>query len=367
MSTGKYQKDGVDPVGEGTYGTVWKGVNRENSAEVAMKKVVIRHPKEGLPTTAIREIRALRTLQSHPNVVKMYDVYSEMPGSNGSPGDVYLIFEYAPHDLTGFMAYRKKLKLTEIKCLTAQLLEGLDYCHSLLVMHRDLKPSNILLTNDGTLKLCDFGLCRLVKEAEPGAYTTRVITLWYRPPELLLGCQKYDFSVDIWSAGCIVGEMLFTVPLFPDSAEVQVLKKIRNRLTAFNADDWPSSMRKHQHWEKFWQQINRPVAPGENRDLYGDLKVKHGSLCVDFLKSFIHLDPAERKDTGTLLNHEFLDEEPLACGKKEMKMPPEGTNMKELGIKRKAEEAGHGGKQRAPKRHADEGRLEPSPKRPRAP
>eukprot|EP00435_Cladocopium_sp_Y103_P064098 s444_g25.t1 len=97
--TGEYQKQG-EAVGEGTYGTVWKGIRCADNAEVAMKKVILRHQKEGFPSTAIREIRALRALHNHPNVVKLHDVYTEMPGTNGV-GDAYLIFEYVQHDLTG--------------------------------------------------------------------------------------------------------------------------------------------------------------------------------------------------------------------------------------------------------------------------
>eukprot|EP00438_Fugacium_kawagutii_P031394 Skav217524 [mRNA] locus=scaffold4186:31699:35204:+ [translate_table: standard] len=93
MSTVEYQKQG-EAVGEGTYGTVWKGVRRHDNREIAMKKVLLKHQREGFPTTAIREIRALRKLADHPNIVSMYDVYTEMQGNNGNGvGDVYLIFE----------------------------------------------------------------------------------------------------------------------------------------------------------------------------------------------------------------------------------------------------------------------------------
>ena len=183
MSTGKYEKIG-EAIGDGSYGTVWKGIDQETSRQVAMKQVKIPNEMrtEGIPTTTIREIRALRAL-THPNIVKMHEVYTEGPGSEGSPDDIYLIFEYAPQDLAGLMFQKKNqkknLELAEIQSFSRQIPAGLGHCHACRIIHRDLKPANILLFGDGTLKLCDFGLCRIVKELEPQPYTAEVITIWY--------------------------------------------------------------------------------------------------------------------------------------------------------------------------------------------
>merc|ERR550514_2385190 len=158
-----------------------------------MKQIIIRNERDGFPVTAIREIRALKRL-CHPNIVSLVDVCADPPVGSTGPGVVYLVFEYSPHDLTGLLAYRKqRLKLTEIKCLLQQLANALDFCHMNGIMHRDLKPSNILVTSKGELKLCDFGLSRSFQGV--GNYSTRVITLWYRPPELLLNTKYYDQSV----------------------------------------------------------------------------------------------------------------------------------------------------------------------------
>ncbi|CAJ1351557.1 unnamed protein product [Effrenium voratum] len=366
----RYEKLGA-PVGEGTYGTVWKGVSATTQDEVAMKKVVIRHEKEGFPTTAIREIRALRKL-SHPNVVRLVDVYTEMPGANGSIGDTYLIFEYAPHDLTGYVAYRKKLKLAEVKCVGKQLAEALDFCHLNRVMHRDLKPSNILLTHRGELKLCDFGLSRDFVERTPQSYSVRVITLWYRPPELLLGSGKYDPSVDVWSAGCIIGELLVQGPLFPDSSEVQVFKRIRMRFAAHKEEQWPQSIRKLPHWDKFWPQTSRNIN-FDQKDVFRDLAVKHGQTAVDVLKATLHLDPSQRIDSAGLVQHPFFESEPLPCKPSDLKMPADQRTLKELDVKRRREKAEEEvraereqAKQMQKRNHLDGGRVgEPSPKRQR--
>lgn len=143
-------------------------------------------------------MRLLQRLH-HPNIVGLYEIMLQAP-------NIYLVFEYMDHDLTGLNgnpAYQ--LELTHVKCLTQQFLRGLGHMHSMGILHRDLKGSNLLIDRQGLLKIADFGLARL-DESTGGPslrrdYTNRVITLWYRPPELLLGSTDYGAEVDIWSAG----------------------------------------------------------------------------------------------------------------------------------------------------------------------
>ena len=122
-----------------------------------------------------------------------------------------MVFEYMDHDLTGILTHPTLvLKPNHIKCLILQMLKGLSYLHSKKIIHRDLKGSNLLLNARGELKLADFGLARYLHQGTGAAlsakmrhmdYTNRVITLWYRPPELLLGATKYGYEIDLWSAG----------------------------------------------------------------------------------------------------------------------------------------------------------------------
>jgi CTD kinase subunit alpha len=113
-----------------------------------------------------------------------------------------MVLEYMDHDLTGLLAHPEiTFTLGNLKSLNHQMLSGLAYLHDQGILHRDLKGSNILLNASGELKLADFGLARLYSKKRKADYTNRVITLWYRGPELLLGETSYGAEVDMWSAG----------------------------------------------------------------------------------------------------------------------------------------------------------------------
>ena len=104
-----------------------------------------------------------------------------------------------------------------------QLLRGLDHCHSHGVLHRDIKGSNLLIDNNGILKIADFGLASFYDPARVQPLTSRVVTLWYRPPELLLGATYYGMAVDLWSTGCILAELYAGKPIMPGRTEVALL------------------------------------------------------------------------------------------------------------------------------------------------
>lgn len=108
----------------------------------------------------------------------------------------------------------------QIKCYMQQLLWGLEHCHSRGVLHRDIKGSNLLISNDGVLKIADFGLANFYEPCQSQPLTSRVVTLWYRPPELLLGATEYGPAIDLWSAGCILAELNAGKPIMPGRTEV---------------------------------------------------------------------------------------------------------------------------------------------------
>jgi serine/threonine protein kinase len=163
-------------------------------------------------------------------------------GASSTSGFIYLVFEYIEHDLSGLLDQKVPLSLPVIRCLTKQLLSALVYLHEQNICHRDLKCSNLLVTNGLHLKLADFGLARELTEGngmQETKYTTNVITIWYRPPELLLGSTKYSFPVDMWSVGCIVLELLLSKAPFPGRSEMDQLKLIFEVCGTPTSENWP--------------------------------------------------------------------------------------------------------------------------------
>ncbi|MES1902492.1 MAG: hypothetical protein MHPSP_001305, partial [Paramarteilia canceri] len=241
-------------IGEGTYGMVYKALDIPNDKVVAIKKVRTDSEKDGLSIFVVREIKILKQL-SHQNVISLIDVLVDNIQKN-EPTElqpsIYLVFEYMEHDLMGLLEFYKKkntnLEDNQICFLMKQLLEGVAYCHHKGFMHRDLKCSNILVDKKGIIKLADFGLGRPYQKpnklqnkskTSQRPYTNKVITLWYRPPELLLGAEHYTPAVDVWSLGCILGEMFFLRPLFSANSEVGMLDVIFKTCGTPNPENWP--------------------------------------------------------------------------------------------------------------------------------
>ncbi|KAH1149210.1 hypothetical protein GLYMA_16G001502v4 [Glycine max] len=165
-----------------------------------------------------REIIVLRRFD-HPNVVRLEGMITSRVSVS-----LYLIFEYMDHDLAGLAAI-PSIKFTEapIKCYMQQFLHGVEHCHSRGVMHPDIKGSNLLLDSNGYLKIGDFRLATLFQPSNRKPLTSRVVTLWYRPPELLLGATDYGVTVDLWSVGCILAELFVGKPIMPGRTEVEQL------------------------------------------------------------------------------------------------------------------------------------------------
>eukprot|EP01062_Namystynia_karyoxenos_P025406 TRINITY_DN1999_c0_g2_i1.p2 TRINITY_DN1999_c0_g2~~TRINITY_DN1999_c0_g2_i1.p2 ORF type:complete len:363 (+),score=140.34 TRINITY_DN1999_c0_g2_i1:116-1090(+) len=226
-----HQYHALEKIGEGTYGVVYKAKDKRDGTLVALKKIRLEHEDEGVPSTAIREMAVLRDLE-HPNIVRLMDVVS-------SQNKLTLIFEYLDMDLKQLLDRRRAgIADEQLKSFLFQILNGLHACHCHRLVHRDMKPQNILVTHDAqTLKLADFGLARAVI-MPMRTYTHEVVTLWYRPPEILLGEPHYLSSVDIWSVGCIFGEMAQKVALFPGDSEIDTLLRIFRLLGTPGEDEW---------------------------------------------------------------------------------------------------------------------------------
>merc|ERR1719183_2969730 len=178
-----------------------------------MKQMKLDAQEEGVPSTAIREIALLKEL-SHPNVVKLLDVFCK-------PNKLVLVFEFLENDLKKYMkALNGRLTPSTVKNFAFQLCRGIEFCHASRILHRDLKPQNLLIDQRLRLKIADFGLARAFTLPVP-KYTHEVVTVWYRPPEILLGATLYSVPVDLWSIGCVLGEMATGQPLFAGGTDRQ--------------------------------------------------------------------------------------------------------------------------------------------------
>uniref|UniRef100_A0A0X3PDZ0 cyclin-dependent kinase n=2 Tax=Schistocephalus solidus TaxID=70667 RepID=A0A0X3PDZ0_SCHSO len=218
----------IKKIGSGSYSTVYVA-RTLNGQTVALKELKINN-EEGFPSTSMREISILREL-NHENVVKLLDVVN-------TKGCATLVFEYVEHDLRNIINGNVVLRAGKVKDFFRQILCGLTYCHQKKIIHRDLKPENILVANDGVVKIADFGLARQTT-IKIDKLASEVVTLWYRPPEILLGETKYNSKIDIWSAGCILFEMVVGKPLFPGKDVDSQIRLIFDRLGFPPLDYWP--------------------------------------------------------------------------------------------------------------------------------
>lgn len=304
----------LEQIGEGTYGQVYMAKEIATGDIVALKKVRMDNEREGFPITAIREIKLLKKLQ-HENVIKLKEIVTS-PGperdehgkidGNKYKGSIYMVFEYMDHDLTG-LSDRPGMRFTvpQIKCYMKQLLIGLHYCHVNQVLHRDIKGSNLLIDNNGILKLADFGLARSFSHDQNGNLTNRVITLWYRPPELLLGSTKYGPAVDMWSVGCIFAELLHGKPILPGKNELEQASKIFELCGSPDDNNWPGVSKL-----RWYAEFKPPVAVRRRlRDVF-KLFDRHA---LDLVERMLTLDPSQRITAKDALDAEYFWTDPLPC------------------------------------------------------
>uniref|UniRef100_A0A8C7URG9 cyclin-dependent kinase n=1 Tax=Oncorhynchus mykiss TaxID=8022 RepID=A0A8C7URG9_ONCMY len=289
----------LNRIEEGTYGVVYRAKDKKTDEIVALKRLKMEKEKEGFPITSLREINTILKAQ-HPNIVTVREI---VVGSNMDK--IYIVMNYVEHDLKSLMETMKHhfpMYFREVKTLMIQLLRGVRHLHDNWILHRDLKTSNLLLSHKGILKVGDFGLAR-----EYGSplkpYTPVVVTLWYRSPELLLGAKEYSTAVDMWSVGCIFGELLTQKPLFPGKSEIDQINKIFKDLGS------PS--------EKIWPGYNELPAVKKmtfTEYPYNNLRKRFGALLsdqgFDLMNKFLTYCPSKRILSDEALKHEYFRETP---------------------------------------------------------
>jgi len=288
------------------------------------------------PITAIREIKILKELH-HPNVIQLKEIVtSKATKENKGKSGIYMVFEYMDHDWTGLMINEgRNWKPThaQIKCYMKQLLEGLHYCHANNVLHRDIKGSNLLINNKGELKLADFGLARPYSEQQSN-YTNRVITLWYRPPELLLGGVQYGPAIDMWSAGCILAELLVGRAIFPGKNEIDQLELIFKFCGTPHDQGW-SEVDKMPWWHMFKPQKE------QKRNLSDILSKWSPNIpreALYLVERMLTLDPKKRITAKDALDADYFWTEPLPA--KPSQLPQFPPSHEYIAKKRRQQQGG---------------------------
>ncbi|KAG5056148.1 hypothetical protein AAZX31_03G223100 [Glycine max] len=311
----------IDKIGQGTYSNVYKAKDMMTGKIVALKKVRFDNLEPESVKFMAREILILRRLD-HPNVVKLQGLVTSRMSCS-----LYLVFDYMEHDLAG-LAASPGIRFTEpqVKCYMHQLLSGLEHCHNRHVLHRDIKGSNLLIDNEGTLKIADFGLASIFDPNHKHPMTSRVVTLWYRPPELLLGATDYSVGVDLWSAGCILGELLAGKPIMPGRTEVEQLHKIYKLCGSPSDEYWKKSKLPNATSFKPRDPYKRHI-----RETFKDFPPS----ALPLIDTLLAIDPVERKTASDALRSEFFTTEPYACDPSSLpKYPP----SKEMDAKRRDDE-----------------------------
>ena len=337
--------DIVGFISSGTYGRVYKAVNKRNNPNIlpavhpsgrpiaafAIKK--FKPDKEGelqytgISQSAIREM-ALCTELSHPALIHLVEIILESTC-------IFMVFEYAEHDLLQIIHHHSLLPRTPIPatCLRStmhQLLSGLLYLHQNWVVHRDLKPANIMVTSGGSIKIGDLGLARLFYKPLHALFTGDkvVVTIWYRAPELLLGSRHYTPAIDLWAVGCIFAELLSLRPIFKGEEAKQDTKKTvpfqRNQMGKIGEvlglprkQDWPllAAMPEYPNLQSVAMHnpaVNRPISLEKwyrntvTNNNYPPAIGGPSESAYDLLKKLLEYDPLKRLTAEQALQHPYF-------------------------------------------------------------
>ncbi|VDN04672.1 unnamed protein product [Thelazia callipaeda] len=288
-------------LGKGAYGIVWKAIDRRTQETVALKKIFDAFRNQTDAQRTFREVMFLQEFGRHPNIIKLYDVIKA-----DNDKDIYLVFEFMEADLHNVIKKLTILKDIHKQYIMCQLFRAVRFLHSGNVLHRDLKPSNILLDADCHVKLADFGLARSLSQIEDypegqnmPELTEYVATRWYRSPEILLAAKRYTKGVDMWSLGCILGEMLLGHALFPGTSTINQIERIMNTIPKPSIKDIGSirSYYASSVLEKM------PQRPRKSLEAFFE---NHDPQAIDLIQRLLIFAPHKRLNVDQCLMHPYV-------------------------------------------------------------
>lgn len=288
-------------IGEGASGVVCSAIDNVTGELVAVKRVSRGFDKVPVSVRILRELKFLRLLRGHENIVEIKDIL--VPGSTKDFNDVFVVFELMPTDLAHVLRSKTELSPLHVQYFMYQLLRGIYFLHTAGVFHRDLKPNNILINNQCSLRICDFGLARAAFDDEPDMvfWTDYVATRWYRAPELIMThYTKYSTAIDIWSAGCIFAEMLGKgQPLFPGKNGYDQLQLMTSVIGSPSAEaiNKVQSARVREHFQ---------MLPTKRRRPFSEMFPHAAREACSLLEWLLDFDPAKRPTALEALGHPFF-------------------------------------------------------------
>jgi len=288
----------LQKLGKGAYGIVWKAIDKKTRETVALKKIFDAFQNATDAQRTFREIMFLQELHGHENIIKLLNVLKA-----DNDRDIYLVFEHMETDLHAVIR-ANILEDIHKQYTMYQLLKALKYMHSANVLHRDMKPSNLLLNSECLVKVADFGLARSIASFENvnvanPVLTDYVATRWYRAPEILLGSNKYTKGVDMWSIGCILGELLGGKPMFPGTSTMNQLDRIIEVTGRPNAEDIEAIR------SPFAATMLESLPPSNPRSL-SDMYPNASAEALDLLRKLLQFNPIKRITAEEALAHPFV-------------------------------------------------------------
>jgi len=302
--------DIVQKLGKGAYGIVWRAHDKKTKDVVALKKIFDAFQNSTDAQRTFREVMFLQEMKGHEHIISLLNV---MKADNDR--DIYLVFEHMETDLHA--AIRANI-LGDVhkQYIMWQTLKALKFMHSANLLHRDMKPSNLLLNSDCLMKVADFGLARSMPGKTPGdgkvddrddrlgkdTLTDYIATRWYRAPEILLGSEVYGAAVDMWGAGCILGEILASKPVFAGSSTLQQLELICGLLGVPDAEVCESIS---LYAPTMVHNLNLPDGTGDPKEWDRRFTGCSGAS-LNLLKQLLVFDPRRRISAAEALKHEYL-------------------------------------------------------------